>query len=89
MLPPAEGAPVTVGIRPEHFKKGGVATLNLVVEIVEHLGDESYVYARQNGGQVVTICVNDGRALKMGQTVTATFDPAKVLLFDRAGKRYR
>jgi len=89
VLPPAEGAPVTVGIRPEHFKKGGVATLNLVVEIVEHLGDESYAYARQNGGQVVTICVNDGRALKMGQTVTATFDPAKVLLFDRAGKRYR
>ena len=88
-LPPADGAAVTVGIRPEHFKKGGDASLKLVVEIVEHLGDESYAYARQDGGQVVTICVNDGRALQTGQTVVATFDPGKVLLFDKAGKRYR
>ncbi len=89
ILPPGDGASVTVGIRPEHFKKGGDATLKLVVEIVEHLGDESYAYARQDGGQVVTICVNEGRGLQMGQVVEATFDPGKVLLFDRAGKRYR
>ena len=89
ILPPGDGASVTVGIRPEHFKRGGDASLKLVVEIVEHLGDESYAYARQEGGQVVTICVNDGRGLQMGQVVEATFDPAKVLLFDRAGKRYR
>ncbi|MBC7736845.1 MAG: sn-glycerol-3-phosphate ABC transporter ATP-binding protein UgpC [Candidatus Saccharibacteria bacterium] len=88
-LPPGDGASVTVGIRPEHFKKGGDASLKLVVEIVEHLGDESYAYARQDGGQVVTICVNDGRGLQMGQVVEATFDPAKVLLFDRGGQRYR
>jgi lactose/L-arabinose transport system ATP-binding protein len=88
-LPPSDGANVTVGIRPEHFKKGGEAVLKLVVEIVEHLGDESYAYARQDGGQVVTICVNEGRGLQMGQVVEATFDPAKVLVFDKVGKRYR
>jgi len=88
-LPPSDGAQVTVGIRPELFKKGGSASLKLVVEIVEHLGDESYAYARQDGGQVVTVAVNDGRALATGQTLTVTFDPARVLLFDKSGKRYR
>ena len=89
ILPPLDGDTVTVGIRPDAFKRGGDATLNLTVEIVEHLGDESYAYARQAGGQVVTISVHDGRALRPGQTISATFDPAKALLFDKGGKRIR
>jgi len=88
-LPPDEGATVTVGIRPEAFKRGGDATLSLTVEIIEHLGDESFAYARQAGGQVVTISVNDGRNLQTGQTLTATFDPARALLFNKSGQRIR
>ena len=88
-LPPEEGATVTVGIRPEAFKRGGDARLNLTVEIVEHLGDETFAYARQAGGQVVTISVSDGRALRPGQTISATFDPAKAQLFGKSGKRIR
>ena len=88
-LPPDDGAEVTVGIRPEVFKRGGVAELELKVEIVEHLGDETFAYARQTGGQVVTIAVAEGRDLRTGQTIKATFDPAKVLLFGKSGKRLR
>ncbi len=88
-LPPDEGATVTVGIRPEAFKRGGEATLSLVVEIVEHLGDESFAYARQAGGQVVTISVSDGRGVLPGQTITATFDPARALVFNKSGQRIR
>ncbi len=88
-LAPMDGDEITVGIRPDAFKRGGEATLNLTVEIVEHLGDETYAYARQEGGQVVTIAVPDGRGLKPGQTITATFDPAKALLFGKSGKRIR
>ncbi len=88
-VPPDNGAEVTVGIRPETFKRGGDAKLDLVVEIVEHLGDESYAYARQAGGQVMTIAVNDGRALRPGQTISATFDPTKALLFAQSGRRIR
>jgi ABC-type sugar transport system ATPase subunit len=40
-LPPPEGATVTVGIKPAHFKRGGEATLKLLVEGVAYLGDES------------------------------------------------
>jgi lactose/L-arabinose transport system ATP-binding protein len=89
ILPPDEGATVTVGIRPDAFKRGGDASLDLTVEIVEHLGDESFAYARQAGGQVITISVSDGRNLRPGATLTATFNPAKALLFDRSGKRIR
>ena len=89
VLPPDNGAAVTIGIRPETFKRGGAAELDLKVEIVEHLGDETFAYARQVGGQVVTIAVAEGRDLKTGQTIKATFDPAKVLLFGKDGKRIR
>ena len=88
-LPPGEGAEVTVGIRPETFKRGGEAELDLKIEIVEHLGDETFAYARQAGGQVVTIAVAEGRDLATGHTIKSTFDPAKALLFDKSGKRLR
>jgi lactose/L-arabinose transport system ATP-binding protein len=88
-LPPLDGDEVTLGIRPETFKRGGAAELDLKIEIVEHLGDETYAYARQAGGQVVTIAVAEGRDLAPGQTIKATFDPARVLLFTKAGKRIR
>ncbi len=89
ILPPNDGAEVTVGIRPDAFKRGGEANLSLTVEIVEHLGDETYAYARQEGGQVVTIAVNEGRDLRPGQTINATFNPSKALLFDKSGRRLR
>jgi lactose/L-arabinose transport system ATP-binding protein len=89
ILPPDEGATVMVGIRPEAFKRGGVAELDLMVEIVEHLGDETFAYARQSGGQVVTIAVAEGRALRQGHRITARFDPGRALLFGRSGLRLR
>ena len=88
-LPPQDGDEVTVGIRPETFKRGGAAELDLKIEIVEHLGDETYAYARQTGGQVVTIAVAEGRDLGTGQTIKATFDSARVLLFTKSGQRIR
>ena len=88
-LPPDEGAEVTLGIRPETFKRGGAAELDLNIEIVEHLGDETFAYARQAGGQVITIAVADGRDLRPGQTIKAMFEPAKVLIFGRSGQRIR
>ena len=84
-----EAAQVTVGLRPDLFRRGGAATLNLVIEIVEHLGGETYAYAWQDGGQVLTIAVDEGRDLKPGQSLSARFDASKALLFDAASKRLR
>ena len=94
-LPPlstqlAAGAEVTLGLRPELFKRGGGAHLELQAEIVEHLGGETLIHARQGGaGQVLTVISDEGRAVAPGQALTVRFDPAGVLVFDPGGARIR
>ncbi len=93
-LPPlatalVEGSAVVAGIRPEHFKAGGSAALDLTIEIIEHLGGESYAYARQGAANILTVATDSGRNWVAGQKISARFDPAKVLLFDQKGQRLR
>ncbi len=86
---PADGTSVTVGLRPGHFNKTGAAEIDLTIEMVEHLGLETFVYARYDKGEVITIATQEGRDLKAGQPLAAHFDPASVLLFDSEGQRIR
>ena len=86
---PPDGADVTVGLRPGHFIASGSAGLDLEIEMVEHLGVETYVYARYGKGEVVTVATHDGRDLKAGNKLEARFDPASALLFDADGQRIR
>ena len=86
---PPDGADVTVGLRPGHFIASGSAALDLEIEMIEHLGVETYVYARYGKGQVVTVATHDGRDLKAGNKLKAPFDPACALLFDADGQRIR
>ena len=65
------------------------APLALTVEIVEHLGGETFASARQGRGDVVTMATDDGWALKAGDRIDARFDAAKALLFDGQGRRMR
>ncbi|WFR99331.1 ABC transporter ATP-binding protein [Rhizobium tumorigenes] len=85
----SEGTPVTIGVRPEHFDEVGDASLDMVVDMLEHLGGETYAFARYGEGELVTVLTRNGRGLKSGQTITARFDPAKALVFDAAGERLR
>jgi lactose/L-arabinose transport system ATP-binding protein len=85
----APGTAVTVGIRPEHFKAGGAAKLDLTVEMVEHLGAEAYAYARFGKGELLTVATQNDRAIKAGDLLSAQFEPARALLFDTAGQRLR
>ena len=86
---PADGTEVTVGLRPEHFKSGGTAELDLDVDLIEHLGGETYAYARYGSGEVLTIATQNDRSLKSGDKLRARFNPASALLFDTAGQRIR
>jgi lactose/L-arabinose transport system ATP-binding protein len=88
-VPAANGADVTVGIRPEHFKSQGGAQLDLTIEMIEHLGAETYAYARYGDGELLTVATNADRSLRSGDALAARFDPAKALLFDTAGQRIR
>jgi lactose/L-arabinose transport system ATP-binding protein len=85
----ASGRKVTVGIRPEHFKAGGAAHLDLEVEMIEHLGAETYAHARFGKGELLTLATQNDRALQSGAKMTATFDPSLALLFDTDGQRLR
>jgi lactose/L-arabinose transport system ATP-binding protein len=86
---PADGTAVTVGLRPGHFNDTGSAQFDLDIEMVEHLGVETYVYGRHNRGELVTVATHDGRSLKAGDKLAAHFDPASALLFDSDGDRIR
>jgi lactose/L-arabinose transport system ATP-binding protein len=85
----ASGATVTIGVRPEHFGETGAASLEMVIDMLEHLGGETFVFARYSEGELVTIQTRNGRQLKSGQTITAHFDPSKAMVFDEGGRRLR
>ena len=78
-----------LGIRPEHFRKEGEAALEVIVEIVENLGGETYVYARQGTSDILTIATGGVRGVRQGDRMTARFDPSDVLLFTPDGMRIR
>ena len=44
------GDEVTVGLRPQHFSPKGGLTFKLTVELAEHLGSETFVYAGNGTG---------------------------------------
>jgi lactose/L-arabinose transport system ATP-binding protein len=83
------GDSVTVGLRPQHFNVSGALKFKLNVELVEHLGGESFVYAGNGSGDLITVATQEGRGLKSGQKFEARIDPAKALLFDANGQRVR
>ena len=83
------GEAVTVGLRPQNFSEKGALTFKLKVELIEHLGGESFVYAANSDGDLITVATQTGRNLNSGQNFEAHFDPVKALLFDTAGERVR
>src|SRR5690606_32679899 len=85
----APGTPVTVGLRPTQFDEAGSASLDLTVDLVEHLGSETFAYARAGQGALLTVAMHNDRGLAAGQALKARFDPARVLLFDADEQRIR
>jgi lactose/L-arabinose transport system ATP-binding protein len=83
------GQEVTLGIRPEHFQSDGQAKLDVEVEMVEHLGAETYAYARSAANEALTIATRNDRTIRAGDRITANFDPARALIFDGNGQRLR
>jgi lactose/L-arabinose transport system ATP-binding protein len=83
------GDHITVGLRPQNFNTTGTLKFKLNVELIEHLGGESFVYAGNGSGDLMTIATQAGRGLSAGQKFEARFDPEKALLFDGNGQRIR
>jgi lactose/L-arabinose transport system ATP-binding protein len=84
---PVAGTEVSVGVRPEHFHEDGDAVLPVTIDMLEHLGGETFTYARSSGGVMVVIESKNGRELRSGQAIQTRFDAGKALLFSQDGKR--
>jgi lactose/L-arabinose transport system ATP-binding protein len=84
---PAVGTEVSVGVRPEHFQDDGDAVLPVTIDMLEHLGGETFMYARSSGDAMVVIESKHGRSLRSGQALEARFDAGKALLFHKDGQR--
>ena len=85
------GEHVTLGIRPEHFLEAGRgdADLTVDVDVAEHLGNTSYIYANIAGGEQIVIEREESRNTGNRDTLTVALSAAKTFLFDSAGNRLR
>ncbi|TGQ66228.1 MAG: sn-glycerol-3-phosphate ABC transporter ATP-binding protein UgpC [Mesorhizobium sp.] len=85
---PEAGSKVIVGVRPEHFGIAGEgdADLTLAIDVVEHLGGTSFVYARTANGEDVVV---QRDAAKVPDTPEITVSIRKSYLFDEKGLRLR
>jgi len=93
-LPPlkarlAPGTKLTLGLRPSQFAETGPAALALEVEVVEHLGGETLVYARRERDSLIAVSTREGRNMRPGDKIKARFDPAAALFFAADGTRVR
>ncbi|WP_423066275.1 ABC transporter ATP-binding protein [Devosia sp. CN2-171] len=83
-IPLTEGAPVTLGIRPEHAEVRG-GPLLVTVTTTEVLGSETIVHGMAPGDAPFTVAIRGISAVKAGDTIEVGFPPAFVHLFDETG----
>ncbi|PSH62381.1 ABC transporter ATP-binding protein [Phyllobacterium sophorae] len=85
------GERVTLGIRPEHFVKAGQgdADLTIKVDVAEHLGNTSYIYANVTGGEQIIIEREESRNETNRDLLTVAIRSSHAFLFDSDGNRLR
>jgi multiple sugar transport system ATP-binding protein len=83
-----QGAPVTVGIRPEHLQADSPGGIAAVVFAVERLGEGTYLYAKvENSGEQLVARADPERMWRIGERLLFAAPPARVHLFGADGKR--
>lgn len=85
----AVGEKCQLGIRPEHLSRTDGTMLTLNVDVAEHLGGESYLYAASPQGESLTIETKAGREARHGSTFEIGIPAASAFLFDVNEKRVR
>ncbi len=84
----APGAPVTLGIRPEHLAPAAGANGDLLatVRLVERLGDQTLLEVETQSGATLVAKAPPERRFAPGATVALDLVAGKTHLFDRNGK---
>ena len=85
-LAPWAGKPLTLGLRPQDLNDTpAAASLKALVEVIEPLGSENYLYCNV-GGDMVAARVDGRSTVKAGETVELFFDPDRLHVFDSASE---
>lgn len=87
---PEIGSSVILGIRPEHFVDAGAgdADLTVDVDVAEHLGHTSYVYAAV-ADEPLIVERPESRHSGAGKTLAVGLPARRCFLFDADGQRLR
>ncbi len=72
---------VVLGIRPEHIRLAADGSLPLTVELVEHLGSQTFIFGEAGGGHHLTVAADPDRPPKVGDQVFLALDPQHIHLF--------
>ena len=91
----SQGDELTIGIRPEHLqlateemqKDNQCIVINATVDLVEKLGDVSYLYTHLSDETLVTVTVSGQSMIEVNQTIELALPHKKIHLFDKSGKR--
>ena len=88
---PKVGEEISLGIRPEKFAEPGQGDADLTVEVdvAEHLGNTSYVYAHVAKDERIIIEREDSRDATNKDSLTVGISAADTFLFDHAGHRVK
>jgi lactose/L-arabinose transport system ATP-binding protein len=82
---PQAGAPVTLGLRPQHLSLANGDTH--VVEVTEALGGVSYIHVSAPSGEKLVVESREDPKVRLGEKVGIAFDPANVMAFDAKDER--
>jgi multiple sugar transport system ATP-binding protein len=77
------GAGVTLGIRPEHFRLDPGGPIRLIVDLIEPTGSESHIYGRIGQSEVRAV-FRERISVNPGETLQLSVDLRNVHLFDPA-----
>jgi multiple sugar transport system ATP-binding protein len=83
------GAPVTLGVRPEHLSAnadGGIKLADVKVDLIENLGGETLLYARSPDGQPLTMSLDGQQQVAAGAQIAAQVPAERCHVFDSEGR---
>jgi ABC-type sugar transport system ATPase subunit len=73
--------PAVLGIRPEHFRPAPDGALAMTVELVEHLGSQTFAYGRITSGRHITVGFDPDNHPRAGEQVRLAADSSHAHLF--------
>ncbi len=85
------GSEVTIGLRPEHLTLAPAAqdSIPAQVQVVEHLGNESYLHVLAESGENMTVRVNGETEIQPEDQVHLLPHADRIQLFDAQGQSMR